>query len=108
MEDFLKKSLKITASCVLIASGLLIAGTAFAAKKIDSSDDKSKNETGSLKDKITSKIKKSTEKAVNNKLNKKSMAKFEKTAGKAKSALADVQDTIGNKIDDAKKDFNEK
>ncbi|MDV7686371.1 hypothetical protein [Oenococcus oeni] len=108
MKDFLKKFLKITVSCALITSGILVAGTVFVTKKIDSSDDKEKDEANSIKDKITNKIKEGSEKAINNKASKKSIAKLENKKNQAKKVLADAESRLKNKIDEAKKSLDEK
>ncbi|EJN98984.1 hypothetical protein [Oenococcus oeni] len=108
MKDFLKKFLKITASCALITSGILVAGTVFVTKKIDSSDDKEKDEANSIKDKITNKIKEGSEKAINSKASKKSIANLENKKNQAKKVLADAEGRLKNKIDEVKKSIDEK
>ncbi len=98
MENTLKNILKMTVACTLITGGFIVAGTVFAAKKIDESGD-------DLEDKIPENIK-----AYINKMNKETMqknkGKLQESFGTAKEVAQNTKDKISDKVDDIKKNFN--
>lgn len=97
MSSLLKNVLKATVSIALVTSGILVAGTIMAAKKIDESGDDLQDKTDSLKDKAAGTVNELSGKITGDTL-KEGKGKLQKAVGNAKDKAKDVFSGVKDKV----------